>query len=92
MCFADSIVFSDRYGVLRYWESGVCTRCSAGHFLFMGGCYDTRAAPGSGVCREARDGACVRYVEENSVDGGRHGTPVGVRAASQCTDATNQQK
>ena len=44
------------------------------------------------MCREARDGACVRYVEENSVDGGRHGTPVGVRAASQCTDATNQQK
>ncbi|ESU44518.1 Variant-specific surface protein [Giardia duodenalis] len=29
-----------------------------------GGCYDTRAAPGSGVCREARDGACVRHAEE----------------------------
>ncbi|ESU40690.1 Variant-specific surface protein, partial [Giardia duodenalis] len=29
-----------------------------------GGCYDTRAAPGSGVCREARGGACVGYVEE----------------------------
>ena len=29
-----------------------------------GGCYDTRAAPGSGVCREARDGACVGYAEE----------------------------
>ncbi|ESU42163.1 Variant-specific surface protein, partial [Giardia duodenalis] len=28
-----------------------------------GGCYDTRAAPGSGVCREARDGACVMYKE-----------------------------
>ncbi|ESU40290.1 Variant-specific surface protein, partial [Giardia duodenalis] len=28
------------------------------------GCYDTRAAPGSGVCRETRDGACVRYTEE----------------------------
>ncbi|ESU40632.1 Variant-specific surface protein, partial [Giardia duodenalis] len=40
----------------------------------LGGCYDTRAAPGSGVCREARGGACVRYAEENSVDGGRHGT------------------
>ena len=38
--------------------------CSAGHLLFMGGCYDTRAAPGSGVCREARDGACARHAEE----------------------------
>ncbi|ESU44555.1 Variant-specific surface protein [Giardia duodenalis] len=30
----------------------------------LGGCYDARAAPGSGVCREARDGACVGYAEE----------------------------
>ncbi|ESU40114.1 Variant-specific surface protein, partial [Giardia duodenalis] len=30
----------------------------------LGGCYDTRAAPGSSVCREARDGACVRHAEE----------------------------
>ncbi|ESU45326.1 Variant-specific surface protein [Giardia duodenalis] len=29
-----------------------------------GGCYSIRAAPGSGVCREARDGACVRHAEE----------------------------
>ncbi|ESU40989.1 Variant-specific surface protein, partial [Giardia duodenalis] len=43
------------------------------------------------VCREARDGACVMYVEENSIDSGRHGTPVGVRAAGQCTDEANQQ-
>ncbi|ESU40200.1 Variant-specific surface protein [Giardia duodenalis] len=64
MHFAGSIVFSDRYGVLCYWESGVCTRCSVGHLLFMGGCYDTRAAPGSDVCREARGGACVGRVEE----------------------------
>ncbi|ESU40144.1 Variant-specific surface protein, partial [Giardia duodenalis] len=26
--------------------------------------YDARAAPGSGVCREARDGACVGHAEE----------------------------
>ncbi|ESU40035.1 Synaptic glycoprotein SC2, partial [Giardia duodenalis] len=39
-----------------------------------GGCYDARAAPGGGVCREARDGACVGYAEENSVDGRRDGT------------------
>ncbi|ESU40550.1 Variant-specific surface protein, partial [Giardia duodenalis] len=52
-------------------------RCSAGQFLFMGGCYDTRAAPESGVCREARDGACMMYREmgadeEYSVDGRRN--------------------
>ncbi|ESU40538.1 Variant-specific surface protein [Giardia duodenalis] len=38
--------------------------CSGEFFLFMGGCYDARAAPGSGVCREARDGACERHAEE----------------------------
>ena len=34
----------------------------------MGGCYDARAAPGSDVCREARDGTCVGYVEEDKTD------------------------
>ncbi|ESU40353.1 Variant-specific surface protein, partial [Giardia duodenalis] len=34
-----------------------------------GGCYDARAAPGSGVCREARDGTCVGYAEEISRQG-----------------------
>ena len=29
----------------------------------MRGCYNTRATPGGGVCREARDGACVGYKE-----------------------------
>ena len=32
------------------------------HTLLAGGCYSTRAA-GSGVCREASDGACVGYKE-----------------------------
>ena len=54
-------------------SAGVCEACSGGFFLFRGGCYSIRAAPGSGVCREARDGACVGHAEENSVDGGRHG-------------------
>ena len=47
-------------------SAGVCKACSGEFFLFMGGCYDARAAPGSGVCREARDGACVGYKEEVS--------------------------
>ena len=38
-------------------SAGVCKACSGGFFLFMGGCYNTRAAPGSGVCREAQGGA-----------------------------------
>ena len=38
-------------------SAGVCEACSGGFFLFMGGCYSARAAPGSGVRREARDGA-----------------------------------
>ncbi|ESU42356.1 Variant-specific surface protein, partial [Giardia duodenalis] len=44
-------------------------RCSAGHFLLAGGCYDTRAAPRSGVCREERDGACVPHAEETTRSG-----------------------
>ncbi|ESU40455.1 Variant-specific surface protein [Giardia duodenalis] len=40
-----------------------------------GGCYGICVAPGSGVCREARDGACVMYAEEeHTVDGGRYGS------------------
>ena len=50
-------------------SAGVCKACSGGFFLFMGGCYDARAAPGSGACSEARDGACVGYVEEVSRQG-----------------------
>ncbi|ESU44789.1 Variant-specific surface protein [Giardia duodenalis] len=62
-------------------------RCSVGQFLFMGGCYNARAAPGSGVCREARDGECVGYAEE-SIRGIRetketraHGTSAEARGA-----------
>ncbi|ESU42416.1 Variant-specific surface protein, partial [Giardia duodenalis] len=43
------------------------------------------------VCREARNGACVGYAKKHSVDDGRHGTSVGVRAAGQCTDEANRQ-
>ncbi|ESU39888.1 Variant-specific surface protein, partial [Giardia duodenalis] len=39
-----------------------------------GRCYSISVAPGSGVCGEARDGACVGYAEENSVDGERRRT------------------
>ena len=47
-------------------STGVCGSCSGGFFLFMGGCYSAGAAPGSGVCREARDGECVKRIKEVS--------------------------
>ncbi|ESU39999.1 Variant-specific surface protein, partial [Giardia duodenalis] len=40
----------------------VCTGALRGSSC-SGGCYDARVAPGSGVCREARGGACVMYKE-----------------------------
>ncbi|ESU40250.1 Variant-specific surface protein [Giardia duodenalis] len=46
----------------------VLHRCSVGHVLFMSGCHSVSAAPGSGVCREARDGACVGYAEETKAE------------------------
>ncbi|ESU40801.1 Variant-specific surface protein, partial [Giardia duodenalis] len=52
-----------------------------------GGCYSISVA-GSGVCREARGGACVRYAEENKTDR----TPTRVRVASAeetCPKATD---
>ena len=52
----------------------------------LGGCYNINAAPGSGVCREARDGACVMYIEmgvdeEYLVDGGRYGADDSIEGA-----------
>ncbi|ESU41440.1 Variant-specific surface protein, partial [Giardia duodenalis] len=41
----------------------VLHRCSAGYVMFMGGYYNISVA-GSGVCREARDGACVEHAEK----------------------------
>ena len=32
---------------------GVCTSCTTGYFLYMGGCYSTTSAPGSLMCSRA---------------------------------------
>ncbi|ESU39874.1 Variant-specific surface protein [Giardia duodenalis] len=48
---------STLHGTPTYQTHGVCV-------LPAGGCYSVSAAPGSSACREARGGACVRYVEE----------------------------
>ena len=65
----------------------------------LGGCYNTRVAPGSGVCREARDEACVMYREmgadeEHSVDDerrGAHDSTEGVERVKEttCIQGTN---
>ncbi|ESU44054.1 Variant-specific surface protein [Giardia duodenalis] len=53
----------------------------------LGGCYDTRAAPGSGVCRKARGGACLRHAEEVT---GRKKEPMRVREAQPgCTTGSS---
>ena len=52
------------------------------------GCYDTRAAPGSGACRKARDGACVRHAEE--VSGQRKSLKViGRQTSGTCPEANS---
>ncbi|ESU45212.1 Variant-specific surface protein, partial [Giardia duodenalis] len=74
----------------------ITTRCSVTHRSFAvhlsdtqhlrparGGCYNARAAPGSGVCREARDGACVIYREEVRAERAGAGEARNPRAA--CT-------
>ena len=38
---------------------GVCTSCTAGYFLYMGGCYSTANTPGSLMCKTAAGGICT---------------------------------
>ncbi|EFO60922.1 VSP [Giardia lamblia P15] len=38
---------------------GVCTQCTTGYFLYMGGCYKAAGPPGSLVCKAAGDGVCT---------------------------------
>ncbi|ESU41099.1 Variant-specific surface protein [Giardia duodenalis] len=40
-------------------ENGVCTSCTAGYFLYMGGCYSTANTPGSLMCTAAAGGICT---------------------------------
>ncbi|ESU40460.1 Variant-specific surface protein [Giardia duodenalis] len=56
----------------RYCSCSWSALVLCGALPARGGCYDISVI-GSGVCREARDGACVRYKEEHTVDGRRHG-------------------
>ncbi|ESU39923.1 Variant-specific surface protein, partial [Giardia duodenalis] len=34
-------------------SNGVCTSCTTGYFLYMGGCYNTQITPGSLMCSKA---------------------------------------
>ncbi|ESU40551.1 Variant-specific surface protein [Giardia duodenalis] len=39
--------------------NNVCTFCTTGYFLYMGGCYSTASAPGSLMCKTAAGGICT---------------------------------
>ena len=68
----------------------------------MGGCHSVSAAPGSGVCWEARDGECVMYREMgadegHSIGGGRHRARDSMQGAERvketmCTQGSNNCK
>ncbi|KAE8305264.1 High cysteine membrane protein Group 1 [Giardia duodenalis] len=53
----DGVCTGDKGG--NTCANGVCTRCAAGFFLFMGGCYDVSKAPGSHMCKSAEGGRCT---------------------------------
>ncbi|ESU41386.1 Variant-specific surface protein [Giardia duodenalis] len=38
---------------------GVCTSCTTGYFLYMGGCYSTTSVPGNLMCKTAEGGICT---------------------------------
>ncbi|ESU42666.1 Variant-specific surface protein [Giardia duodenalis] len=38
---------------------GVCTSCTTGYFLYMGGCYSTTSIPGNLMCKTAEGGICT---------------------------------
>ncbi|KWX11079.1 TRNA s2C32 biosynthesis protein TtcA [Giardia duodenalis assemblage B] len=40
-------------------DQGVCTSCTTGYFLYMGGCYSTANAPGNLMCTAAAGGICT---------------------------------
>ncbi|ESU39944.1 Variant-specific surface protein [Giardia duodenalis] len=40
-------------------ENGVCTQCTDGYFLYMGGCYKADQPPGNLMCKTAAGGICT---------------------------------
>ncbi|ESU45138.1 Variant-specific surface protein, partial [Giardia duodenalis] len=53
----DGICKSDKSG--NTCDQGVCTSCTAGYFLYMGGCYKVDTEPGSLMCTAAPNGICT---------------------------------
>ena len=39
--------------------NNVCTSCTMGYFLYMGGCYSISAQPGKSMCTKAGEGVCT---------------------------------
>ena len=54
--------------------AATCEKCGDGYFLFMGGCYNKDAHPGSDICTKAEGGVCTackvdgQYIFQNTAD------------------------
>ncbi|EFO65181.1 VSP [Giardia lamblia P15] len=42
----------------------VCTQCTTGYFLYMGGCYSVSTAPSSHMCKTADGGVCTEAASD----------------------------
>ena len=47
-------------------DQGVCTSCTTGYFLYMGGCYNTQTTPGSLMCSKATTAGVCETPNANS--------------------------
>ncbi|ESU40485.1 Variant-specific surface protein, partial [Giardia duodenalis] len=73
-------------------SNGVCTSCTTGYFLDMGGCYSSTSAPGNLMCKTAEGGICTtvansRYFAVPGATAGQQsvlacGNPVGTTTGS----------
>ncbi|ESU41945.1 Variant-specific surface protein, partial [Giardia duodenalis] len=55
----DGICTTTKNGNDSGCTSHTCTSCTTGYFLYMGGCYNTQATPGSLMCTAAPNGICT---------------------------------
>ena len=46
--------------------AATCEKCGDGYFLFMGGCYNKDAHPGSDICTKAEGGLCTACKTDNN--------------------------
>eukprot|EP00701_Giardia_intestinalis_P000109 XP_001703933.1 VSP [Giardia lamblia ATCC 50803] len=46
-------------------DNHICTSCTTGYFLYMGGCYSVSTQPGKSMCKTAANGVCTAVNENN---------------------------